>query len=117
MTAVMPGFDLFVFPARYDYSPYAVIEAMTAGVPVLATRVGAIPEMVEDGVSGFLIDQPRAAPLAERMAWAVAHRACLPEMGSRARQRATGSYAADQNYPRLLDLLSAVRPCWWWWPP
>lgn len=108
MTTVVPGFDLFVFPTRFDYSPYAVIEAMTAGVPVLSTRVGAIPEMVEDGVSGFLIDRPREAPLAERMAWVMEHRACLPEMGSRARQRATGAYAAADNYPHLLDLLAGL---------
>ena len=108
MTSVMPRFDVFAFPTRFDYSPYAVIEAMTAGVPVLATRVGAIPEMIEDGVSGFLIDAPRAGPLAERIDWAAAHRGRLPEMGARARQRAEDGYAAEQNYPHLLDLLAAV---------
>ena len=108
MTSLMPRFDVFAFPTRFDYSPYAVIEAMTAGVPVLATRVGAIPEMIEDGVSGFLIDAPAEAPLAERMAWATEHRGRLPEMGARARQRAADGYAAEQNYPHLLDLLAAV---------
>ena len=108
MTSVLPGFDLFVFPTRFDYSPYAVIEAMTAGVPVISTRVGAIPEMIEDGVSGFLLDAPRAAPLGDRMAWAIEHRAHLPAMGDRARRHATGSYAAAQNYPRLLDILAAM---------
>ena len=108
MTSVMPGFDLFVFPTRFDYSPYAVIEAMTAGVPVIATRVGAIPEMVEDGVSGFLIDAPREAPLVERVGWAIDHRARLPTMGDQARQRAAGSYAAERTYPQLLDLLASV---------
>ena len=108
MTTVLPGLDLFAFPARFDYSPYAVIEAMTAGVPVLASRVGAIPEMIEDGVDGFLIDAPREAPLADRLEWALAHRSHLPEMGARAQQRAAGSFAAERNYPQLLDLLAAV---------
>ena len=56
VTHVMPSFDLFVFPTRFDYSPFAVIEAMALGLPVIASGVGSIPEMVEDGVTGFLIE-------------------------------------------------------------
>jgi alpha-maltose-1-phosphate synthase len=108
MTSVLPGFDLFVFPTRFDYSPYAVIEAMTAGVPVISTRVGAIPEMIEDGVGGFLIEANREAPLAERMTWALENRAQLPEMGERGRERAATHYAAETNYPQLLDTLAEV---------
>ena len=108
MTSVLPGFDLFVFPTRFDYSPYAVIEAMTAGVPVIATRVGAIPEMIEDGHSGFLIDADREAPLVDRMGWALDNRAELPAMGARARERAEDQYAAETNYPQLLDVLAGV---------
>ena len=106
MTEVLPGFDVFVFPTRYDYSPYAIIEAMTAGVPVISTRVGAIPEMVEDGVGGFLIEADREAPLADRMSWAIDNRAQLPAMGARGRERAETHYAAETNYPLLLDTLS-----------
>ena len=108
MTEVLPSFDVFVFPTRYDYSPYAVIEAMTAGVPVISTRVGAIPEMVEDGVGGFLIEADREAPLADRMSWAIDNRAQLPAMGARSRERAETHYAAETNYPLLLDTLSEV---------
>ena len=108
MTEVLPSFDVFVFPTRYDYSPYAIIEAMTAGVPVISTRVGAIPEMVEDGVGGFLIEADCEAPLADRMSWAIDNRAQLPAMGAHARERAETHYAAETNYPLLLDTLSEV---------
>jgi glycosyltransferase involved in cell wall biosynthesis len=108
MTSVLPGFDLFVFPTRFDYSPYAVIEAMSAGVPVISTRVGAIPEMIEDGVGGFLIEAGHEGPLAERVSWALEHRAQLPAMGERGRERAATHYAAESNYPQLLDALAEV---------
>lgn len=108
MTSVLPGFDLFVFPTRFDYSPYAVIEAMRAGVPVISTRVGAIPEMVEDGVGGFLIESGNEGRLAERVSWALANRAALPAMGERGRERAVELYAAERNYPQLLDTLAEV---------
>ena len=99
---------MFVFPTRFDYSPYAVIEAMSAGVPVISTRVGAIPEMVEDGVGGFLIESGHEAHLAERVRWAMANRAALPAMGERGRERAVELYAAERNYPQLLDTLAEV---------
>ena len=105
MTNVMPNFDVFAFPTRFDYSPWVVIEAMSCGVPVIASRVGAIPEMVEDGVSGFLIKAEAEELLAERLAWAIDHHDRLPPMGAEARSQAAAGYAATQNYPFLLDLL------------
>jgi glycosyltransferase involved in cell wall biosynthesis len=107
MSTVLPGLDLFVFPTRFDYSPYAVIEAMTAGLPVISTKVGAIPEMVQDGETGFLIEADREAALVERMDWALANRAALPAMGARGRERAADHYAAERTYPELLDLLAS----------
>lgn len=107
MTEILPSFDVFVFPTRFDYSPYAVIEAMTAGVPVIASSVGAIPEMIRDGADGLLIN-PNDVELADGLAWALANRDQLRAMGEAARSRASQHYAASRNYPRLLDLLAQL---------
>lgn len=48
--------DLFLFPSYSEGFPNAVLEAMALGLPVVATRVGAIPEMVEEGEGGFLVE-------------------------------------------------------------
>ena len=47
--------DLFALPTDMDMSPNAILEAMAAGLPVVAYATGAIPEMVEDGSTGFLV--------------------------------------------------------------
>ena len=60
------------------------------------------------GVGGFLIEAGSAAPLAERVSWAIDNRAQLPAMGERGRERATAYYAAERNYPQLLDTLAEV---------
>src|SRR5258708_6496921 len=47
--------DIFGFPTLADCAPLAVPEAMAASLPVITTRIGAIPEMVRDGEQGFLV--------------------------------------------------------------
>jgi glycosyltransferase involved in cell wall biosynthesis len=61
--------DLFVFPTYYacEAFPVVLIEAMQSGLPVIATREGAIPEIVDDGVTGFLVDYRNPGQIAEKL--------------------------------------------------
>jgi glycosyltransferase involved in cell wall biosynthesis len=53
--ALLPSADLFVLPTRKDMSPWAVLEAAAAGLPVVTSAVGGLGEMVVDGVTGYLV--------------------------------------------------------------
>lgn len=57
--------DVFVLPSRWEGLPLTIIEAMMAGLPVVASRVGGVPELVENGVTGFLVPFGDAAALAK----------------------------------------------------
>ena len=59
------GCDIFVFPSRREGSPNAVIEAMAAGLPVVATRVGGVTEMIDEGKGGHLVPASDSQALAE----------------------------------------------------
>ncbi len=80
--------DLFVQPSLFDSFPIAILEAMAAGLPVVATRVGGIPEVVEDGRTGLLVepgDPPALSAALERLVSEVVTR---KEMGQQGRERA-----------------------------
>lgn len=79
-------------------------EAMALGLPVVATRHGGIPELVEDGRSGFLVPERDAGAIAERVAWLAANRAAWPRMGAAGRAR----LARDYDLDRLNDRLVAI---------
>jgi len=51
--AYLAAADVFLLPSRREGMPISILEAMRAGLPVIVTKVGAIPEMIEDGQSGL----------------------------------------------------------------
>ena len=72
--------------------PYALLESMAAGVPVIATRVGAIPDVVVDGVHGLLVARRDADAIARAIARLAADRAALLRMGAACRRRIARHY-------------------------
>jgi glycosyltransferase involved in cell wall biosynthesis len=65
--ALLPGFDIFTLPSLCEGQPIALLEAMDAGLPVVASNVGGIPEVVEHGVTGFLAPSGDAQALAAHL--------------------------------------------------
>ena len=68
MTRWYGGFDVFCLASANEGTPVAAIEALAAGVPVVATRVGGTPAVVDDGETGFLVDPGDVDALADRLA-------------------------------------------------
>lgn len=79
--------DLFVLSSLSESLPVSVLEAMRASLPVVASNVGGMAELVEEGVSGYLVPAGDIAALAERLQRFIANPALCQQMGQAARQR------------------------------
>jgi glycosyltransferase involved in cell wall biosynthesis len=104
----LPHFDLMVLPSYTEGLPNVVLEAFAAGVPVVATAVGGTPEVVEDGVSGYLVPPGNADNLADRIEELLTVPEVLPEMGRMGRlqvQEKFGFATQARLYRQLLERL------------
>jgi glycosyltransferase involved in cell wall biosynthesis len=82
------GADVFCLPTRYEPFGIVFLEAMYYGLPVVATRVWAVPEIVEDGVTGFTVARDDDAALADRLLLLLQDRSLAQRMGEAGRSRA-----------------------------
>jgi glycosyltransferase involved in cell wall biosynthesis len=78
--------DVFAFSTFYENLPFAVLEALSTGLPVVTTCVGGIPEMIDSGKNGFLVQPFNAKELSDRVLYFLEHPAEANEMGFLARK-------------------------------
>jgi glycosyltransferase involved in cell wall biosynthesis len=102
--------DLLIHPTRMDAFPTVLLEAAAAGLPVLATRVGGVPEIVEDGVTGTLVPPPPdAGAFAAALVPLLADAEGRARAGAAARTRFAVEFSADRWAARLRGVYDAVR--------
>jgi glycosyltransferase involved in cell wall biosynthesis len=93
------AFDTLILPSVNEGTPVSAMEALAAGRPVVATRVGGIPDVVEDGEDGYLAEPGETAQLAEQLARLARDPELRERMGEHGRARVIDRYAVE----RLLD--------------
>jgi glycosyltransferase involved in cell wall biosynthesis len=93
------AFDALVLPSGNEGTPVSAIEALAAGRPVVATRVGGVPDVVRDGEDGFLVEAGATEDLADRLARLARDPELRERMGEHGRAHVLPRYAVD----RLVD--------------
>jgi len=78
--------DVFAFSTFYEHHPFAILEALSTGLPVVTTSVGGIPETIESEKNGFLVEPFNPKRFADRILYLLEHPAEASEMGSLARK-------------------------------
>ena len=93
----------------YENFPRTLVEALGAGLPVIASRIGALACLIEEGQTGLLFEAGNAKDLAERLTWAEAHPDEMARMGRRAREVFEAQFTPERNLTQLQEIYAAVR--------
>lgn len=104
LRAVQSARFLIVPSQWYEGFPMVIVEAYACGTPVIASRLGAMQEIVLDGRTGLHFTSGDADDLARKVEWAWAHPDEMREMGQTARAEYEAKYTAERNYKLLVDI-------------
>ena len=105
---VAATFDVYVVPSRYEGLGRALTEAMASGLPVVATAVNGVPDLVAPGVTGLLAAPGDVAALAGAVVWMLDHPDEAALMGEQARERVRSHFATEAMCTALDELYSEL---------
>ena len=107
--AELRGAVAMVLPSIwFEGFPLAVLEAFAAGTPLIASRIGSLAEIIEDKVTGLLVQPGDPDDLARHIRWAVEHPAQMRQMGIAARQRYETQFRGAAHLAALLETYATV---------
>lgn len=102
---LLSGLSIFAFPSSIDQAPNAVLEAMAAGLPVVGANVAAVPEMIDNGVTGVLVPPDDPAALAGALEELMSNPDRAAHMGRAGAERFAARYTASVGADRLISVL------------
>lgn len=108
LTSVLSRWDAFVMPSLEEGFPVAALDAMAAGLPVVATSVGGVPELIEDAKTGWLVPPRDAEALASRIRLLLSNPEMRQHMGAAGYARVRDHFSSAQmtaSFTRLYDEL------------
>lgn len=105
---VLRNWDIFVMPSLDEGFGLAVLDAMVEGLPVVGTSVGGIPELIEDGRTGFLVPPRDPAALAQRLRCLISEPERRRAQGAAGRERARSQFSAAQMVAQIRAIYDSL---------
>lgn len=106
--SVLAQNDIFCLISNYEGLPISIIEAMRAGMPVIASDVGGVNELIQDGLNGYLIPRGNLSELAEKLEYMLQHRENIESMGIAGRKIYEKEYTADRMNQKILSVYDGI---------
>jgi len=105
MIDIVGTFDIFVLPSLHEGLPYVISEAMSLGKPVVATKVGGIPEQINNGVSGILVPPQDSEELANAIIYLLTNEEKAKGMGLKAQKKVRDNFTIKSMVSSMEELL------------
>ena len=99
---------IFVFPSHFETSPNVVMEAMATGLPIVTTRVGGIPDMIDDGISGFLVNAGNVSEIVEKVELILNNSSLADNLGKKAKEKALEKFTEEAVVSKTIDAYNFV---------
>ncbi len=111
LVVLIQGARFLIWPSEGYYETFGLVavEAFACGTPVVASRIGVMEEIVEEGRTGLLFTPGDAQDLAAKMEWAWSNPEAMKEMGRAARREYEAKYTAETNYQILMHIYEQAR--------
>jgi glycosyltransferase involved in cell wall biosynthesis len=100
--------DIFCLPSQWEGCPLVIAEAMACGVPVVASNVDGIPEMIEDGKTGYLIPAGESKMLAEKLIFLLENNEIICRMSEAATKKAKKTFSLDVMFKKTINIYNQV---------
>lgn len=108
MSPIYRGLDIFALTSNNEGTPLSLLEAMAAGLPVVATSVGGVPDVVTDGVNGLLVPPGDGEAMTESWRRILRDPARSQRMGERARQDVIGRFGLERMLEKMRALYKSI---------
>lgn len=100
----LPGADIFMMPSRTEAFPYSLLEAGQAGLPIIATSVGGMPELIKDMHNGILVYPNNSTEIAEAISYLLEHKDRAKEFGKEIKNTVKNFYSIDRMVSETIGI-------------
>ncbi len=104
--SLLKASDIFAMSSVFDASPRALVEAMGTGLPIVATKVGGIPDYLDEK-TGILIEPRNSGLMAEKLIYLLSHPVEARKLGENARKKIAEKYDLEKNVKKQLDFIES----------
>ena len=100
--------DVFVHPSLLEGTPLVILEAMATGKPVIATNIAGVPDMITDGIDGFLVEEKNVGQIVEKLSVLLDDEVLCRKIGENARKKVEEKFSWDTIAEQILGVYGEV---------
>lgn len=108
LSTIIAPFNIYVFPSLWEGLPYSILEGLRAGLPIVSTDVGGIPEAIQNGVDGILVEPGSAVQLAEAIAYLLDNPDYASKLSYNARIRYENLFTIEKMQHDFVNIIRNV---------